>query len=245
MAMLTQGTQLYMLLESSVPGEMEILEVECAISFSPGEDTADRIDVTCLSADDRAFLDGLTTPGEGALTVNADSKNASHLRMYALSKTKKPFKWAVGFSDGKGIAPALNVGLTDWELPDTRTWFAFSASISSFPFDFTGNSVVATAAKLNRTGASQWTPKAGSIVVLPVAYTVTVTDPLAFVLRMNGVPTAAIDASADSTDVKTAIEAAFVGVTAVVTGSAGGPYSVTLTDATGTLSGIGATVVVV
>lgn len=161
MAMLTQGTQIFMLLETSTEGEFEIMEVECAVAFNPGEDAADRIDTTCLSARSRSFLDGLTTPGEGSLTVNADSTNASHLRMYALSKTKKPFKWAVGFSDAETtVIPTLTVGKDDWELPSTRTWFTFDASISAFPFDFAGNSVVATAAKLNRTGESDWKPKA-------------------------------------------------------------------------------------
>ena len=158
MAILTQGTQIYMLVPDDDDATYEVVEVGCATDFNPGSDTTDRIDVTCLSAGTAAFMDGLTTPGEGSLSLNADPKDESHLTMYELSKSKKTIKWAVGFSDGKNVEPEHTSGNT-WELPATRTWFEFEGSISAFPFDFTGNAVVSTAVSINRTGASDWTPK--------------------------------------------------------------------------------------
>ncbi|HEL8386178.1 TPA: phage tail protein, partial [Escherichia coli] len=43
MSVLTQGTQLYVLIDGVVS------EVECITSFSPGSNPADQIEDTCLS----------------------------------------------------------------------------------------------------------------------------------------------------------------------------------------------------
>lgn len=250
MAVLTQGTQVYLLVANEdIPGEKRIVEVECATTFQPGEDTADKIDVTCLKAKSRSFLDGLTTPGDGSFTINADARYASHLLLKKLAdgKTadkKEPIMWAVGWSDGEA-EPTLNGSNTGWVLPTTRTWITFMASVSAFPFDFTGNAVVATNCTINRSGDTEWTPKAGTAPVLPTDYTVTVTDALAFVLRIGATATASIAFDATAAAVKAAIELAVPAVTATVTGSDGGPYSVSLAGATGALTAMGATVAVV
>ncbi|HRN97606.1 MAG TPA: hypothetical protein PLZ58_04130, partial [Candidatus Saccharibacteria bacterium] len=57
--------------------------------------------------------------------------------------------------------------------------------------------------------------------------------------------TASIAFDATAAAVKAAIELAVPAVTATVTGSDGGPYSVSLTGATGALTAMGATVAVV
>lgn len=78
---------------------------------------------------------------------------------------------------------------------------------------------------------------------LPTNYTVTVTGATAFYLLLAGVPTDSIDAGETAANVKIELDASWAGVTSTVTGSAGGPFTVALSGATGTVTGIGATVV--
>lgn len=248
MAILTQGTEIYILVNNeNIPGEKRIVKVECPTAFQPGEDSADQIDTTCLDADARSFMDGLRTPGQGSLTINADPRSSSHLLLSELaagrtSDGKDPFPWAVGWSDGKGIKPVLNANKDGWELPDTRTWIEFLASVSTFPFDFSGNAVVATNCTISRSGDSRWLPKAGGgAAILPTEYTITVTDPIGFVLRVGTATTATIAHDADETAVESALDALGMADSVTVTGAAP-DFTATFTEPQGELSGFGADV---
>ncbi|MET1069993.1 MAG: phage tail tube protein [Pseudomonas prosekii] len=162
MSILTQGTQVYALVPSAAdPAVLEVFEVECATAFSPGGNPADQIEVTCLSDKVRRYMRGLRTPGQASLTLNADSNNTSHIRLHQLSEDDsiESVAWAVGWSDGFGIPPTLNVGGDDFVLPPTRTWFIFDGYVSDFPFDFAANTVVTTAATIQRSGGSAWIRK--------------------------------------------------------------------------------------
>ncbi|WP_445621342.1 phage tail tube protein [Kushneria sp. Sum13] len=159
MAVLAQGTNVYFL----DPETKQVVTVECATSFNPAGAPADQIETTCLEDQDRTYKRGLRTPGQASLGVNADPQYASHIRLHELSESRtiEDVKWAVGWSDGTA-APAVNAEGTDFELPDTRTWFVFEGYVSDFPFDFQSNSVVATAATIQRSGGSAWIPKASA-----------------------------------------------------------------------------------
>lgn len=249
MAVLTQGTEVYILVANpDVPGEKRVVKIDCPTAFQPGEDSADQIDVTCLDAQSRAFLDGLRTPGQGSLTVNADPRNASHLLLYQMSMGntpdgKDPVKWAVGWSDGRGIAPVLSNGNTDWDLPDTRTWLEFDASVSTFPFDFSGNAVVATNATISRSGDGRWIPKAGTgTVVYPTEYELTVTDAVGFILRAGAALSGTIAHDADDTEVESAIRGLSMAANVAVAGTAP-TFTVTLTIPTAEMTGYGVTIV--
>ncbi|MGV8481975.1 phage tail tube protein, partial [Pseudomonas aeruginosa] len=52
-------------------------------------------------------------------------------------------------------APQADFGV---HLP-ARTWFTFEGYVSDFPFDFASNTLVATQATIQRSGAGKWTPK--------------------------------------------------------------------------------------
>lgn len=161
MSILTQGTQIYAVVPSVASSEaFEILEIECATAFSPGGNPADQIEDTCLSAKVRSYLRGLRTPGQASLTLNTDPRNDSHVRLHELSEddTIDNIKWAVGWADGTAD-PTLNSAGDDFELPDTRTWFLFDGYVSDFPFDFAANTVVTTAATIQRSGGSAWIRK--------------------------------------------------------------------------------------
>ncbi|WP_278185157.1 phage tail tube protein, partial [Klebsiella pneumoniae] len=43
--------------------------------------------------------------------------------------------------------------------PTDRTWYTFRAYVSDFPFDFQGNTVVSTAATMQRSGPGLWVRK--------------------------------------------------------------------------------------
>lgn len=237
MAILTQGTQVYALVPTVAnPAIFEVLEIECATAFEPGGNPADQIETTCLSENVRSYLRGLRTPGQASLTINADPRNASHIRLHQLSEddTIESLAWAVGWSDGtaapgvgKGVAsvtissggtgytgtPTVTLsappaggttatgtvtvsggvitGVTitnpgsgyvsaptvtfsgagsgaagtavlgnyDFSLPTSRTWFVFDGYVSDFPFSFAANTVVTTAATIQRSGGSAWIKK--------------------------------------------------------------------------------------
>ncbi|RXT61648.1 MULTISPECIES: phage tail tube protein [Pseudomonas syringae group] len=164
MSILTQGTQVFALVPSANnPAVLEILEIECATAFSPGGNPADQIEVTCLSDKVRRYMRGLRTPGQASLTLNADPRNASHVRLHQLSEddTIESVSWAVGWADGTA-APTLNADKDDFELPPARTWFIFDGYVSDFPFDFAANTVVTTAATIQRSGGSAWIRKTAS-----------------------------------------------------------------------------------
>ncbi|MNJ41267.1 hypothetical protein D3C77_361860 [compost metagenome] len=198
MSILSQGTQIYALVPTSGnPSIFEAMEIECATAFSPGGNPADQIETTCLSETVRSYMRGLRTPGQATLSLNADPRNASHVRLHQLSEDDsiESIRWVVGWSDGKGIAPTVgtsgslaaispgsgyttapNIALTggggadasatavlgdgdDFVLPPTRTWFVFDGYVSDFPFDFAANTVVTTAATIQRSGGSAWIRK--------------------------------------------------------------------------------------
>ncbi|WP_442968979.1 phage tail tube protein [Pseudomonas sp. PGPR81] len=110
MSILSQGTQIYALVPTSGnPSIFEVMEIECATAFSPGGNPADQIETTCLSETVRSYMRGLRTPGQATLSLNADPRNASHVRLHQLSEDDsiESIRWVVGWSDGKGIAPTV------------------------------------------------------------------------------------------------------------------------------------------
>lgn len=168
MSILTQGTQVFVLDKPAPTGPASVLEVECATAFNPGGNPADSIEDTCLKNRTRTYRKGLRTPGQASLTVNADPANASHIRLHQLSEMDgdTTMKWAVGWSDGPLDAdgeptalPTVNEAGDDFVLPTTRTWFVYEGYVSDFPFDFAANTVVSTAATIQRSGGSAWIPK--------------------------------------------------------------------------------------
>ena len=110
MSMLTQGTQVYVLAPTQAnPAILEVLTIESVTAFNPGGSPADQIEDTSLEETSaRSYLRGLRTPGQASLTINADPRNASHLRLHQLSESNSntPLKWAIGWSDGAGTPPA-------------------------------------------------------------------------------------------------------------------------------------------
>ena len=155
MSVLTQGTQVYFV----DPDSLAVTAVQCATALNPGGQPADQIEDTCLESFVRTYKKGLRTPGQASLTVNADPQYASHIRLHELSEeaNDRNIKWAVGWSDGTAAPTVDSDG--DFILPTSRTWFTFVGYVSDFPMDFAQNTVVVTAATIQRSGGSEWTKK--------------------------------------------------------------------------------------
>lgn len=134
MAILSQGSQVYMLAESETPGTFEVVAIACATAFNPGGSPADQIETTCLEENDRSYMPGLRTPGQASLTVNFDPSEPSHVRMFELSQQNPSptIKWALGWSDGteapgvgKGVASVtISAGGTGYTGTPTVTFSA-------------------------------------------------------------------------------------------------------------------------
>ncbi len=162
MSILTQGTQIYALVPPvSGTGAATVLEIEGVTSFNPGGNPADQIEDPCLSDTSRKYKKGLCTPGQATLGINADPRLASHVRLFQLSEKdgETSVKWAIGWSDGIDVKPTVSTEGDDFVLPPARTWFTFEGCVSDFPFDFASNTLVATQATIQRSGAGKWTPK--------------------------------------------------------------------------------------
>ncbi|WP_370679377.1 phage tail tube protein [Comamonas sp. GB3 AK4-5] len=160
MALLTQGTEVYALVpKKDDPTQLEVIVIDDATEFDPGADSADDIETTPLSArKSRTYLPGLETPAEATLTIQADPRVPSHVRLYELRNV--PLQWAVGWSDGTEppTAPATS-GDGKLVLPKTRTWFIFDGHVKTFPFNLEGNSVVKSTITIRRSGESDWVRK--------------------------------------------------------------------------------------
>lgn len=155
MSILAQGTKIYFI----DPDDDSVVQVNCATTFSPGGAPADQIEDTCLEDYERSFKPGLRTPGQATMGINADPRNASHIRLHQLSEEnpQPTLKWAVGWSDGTADPTVDSSG--DFVLPTTRTWFTFQGYVADFPFDFAQNTVVTSTISIQRSGGSAWVKK--------------------------------------------------------------------------------------
>jgi hypothetical protein len=157
MSILTQGSQVFFV--DTAGSSPSIMEVQCATAINPGSAPADQIEDNCLKHRERSYKPGMRTPGQGTLTLNADPQYDSHIRMHQLYEADPPPSviWIVGWSDGPldsngepNSLPTLDSS-GELQLPNDRTWYVFRGYVADFPFDFQGNSLVATQVSIQRT----------------------------------------------------------------------------------------------
>lgn len=155
MAQKTQGTMLYLI----DPTGDEILEVGCITNISGLDATLEQIETTCLSANARTYVAGLATPGTATFTINADSADASHVRIHQLKTQGINLQWAIGWSDGVA-PPTVDAGPpVGFTLPTTRSWITFEGFMNAFSFDFSQNSVVTSNVGIQISGDPVWVQK--------------------------------------------------------------------------------------
>jgi hypothetical protein len=158
MPVLTQGTHIFFKDPTAEAGS-EIVRVRKATALNPGANPADQIETTDLEeTNSKNYMRGLRTPGQATMTVNADPSEPSHIRLSDLAEGEEEtvLEWYVCWSDG---TEEPTVALDAVTLPDTRTWYRFEAYVSDFPFDFQGNTLVATQVTMQRSGKGEWIKK--------------------------------------------------------------------------------------
>lgn len=157
MAIKTQGTQLYFI-DPEPSGGPEVLTVQCAISIDGIGGAREQIEVTCLEDIARAYEAGLITPGTMTVTIQADSRNESHVRLHELYVSGTKFDAAIGWGNGTD-APNIDSG-DELDFPDTRDFIAmYQTYVSDFPFNFELNAVVTSAVTFQLSGLPTWFPK--------------------------------------------------------------------------------------
>ena len=155
MAKKTQGSELYFI----DPATGVVTEVGCVLNIDGIDTTNEQLDATCLSDLARRYESGLATPGQATFGLNIDPSDPSHVRLHQLKVAGTVLEWALGWSDGIGIAPTGVDSAGDFILPTTRTWYEFEGYIADFPFDFGLNALVTSQVPIQRSGPAVWTPK--------------------------------------------------------------------------------------
>jgi hypothetical protein len=176
MSILSQGTQVYALVRSIAnPANFEVMEVECATAFSPGGNPADPIETTCLSQKVRTYMRGLRTPGQASLTVNADPRIDSHIRLHQLSEddTDETIHWVVGWSDGTDIRPTVVAAgaLDEIRLTNAGTGYTTAPTVTLTGGGGTGATATAQVAGGKVTGFTITNPGTGYTSAPDVAFT--------------------------------------------------------------------------
>lgn len=136
---LSNGTDVWI-----VHGTVPVLtKMGCIKALVLGDDSATEVDTTCLQETSTKTSEyGLSTPGEGSISIDTDPKNLSHMTLLQLASGKEKVHVYVGWSDGVS-EPTLTVG--EIELPETRTWSHFEAIVRK------GSPVFAVDAMVNHT----------------------------------------------------------------------------------------------
>lgn len=139
MAIKTQGTQLYVIDPGDGSATASVLKVGCVTSIDGVDTSVDQRETTCLEDLARTYEAGMATPGNATFGINFDPADESHVRMHELKVAGTTLQWAIGFSDGRDIAPTVGTdsdGNPDFILPTTRSWLTFEGYMSSYPFSF-------------------------------------------------------------------------------------------------------------
>ena len=158
MASKTQGTQLF-IIDNDATGGPEVLTVQCAISISGIGGAREQIAVTCLDDVARAYESGLITPGAMSVTIQADSRNASHIRLHELYVAGTKFDAAIGWGNGTAVPTIDSAG--DFEFATTRDYLEMKDTyIADFPFSFDLNAVVTSEVSFQLSGLPTWFAKA-------------------------------------------------------------------------------------
>lgn len=154
MARLTQGTQLFFV----DPYDNTVVEVACATAISGIEASRDQIETTCLSGSSRTYEPGMPTPGQAQITINADGREASHVRLHELYRDGTKVNWAIGWS-GSTAPPTVDSN-GEFTLPADREWSTFNGYVANFPFDFAPNAVVTSNVPVQLSDFPEWIPAA-------------------------------------------------------------------------------------
>jgi hypothetical protein len=102
--------------------------------------TNEQVETTCLEAQVRTYIAGLSTPGTATFGLNVDTSDSTHVRLHQLKVLGVTLPWAIGWSDGTADPVVDSAG--EFDLAATRSWIDFEGFMTDYPFNFAQNSVV-------------------------------------------------------------------------------------------------------
>ena len=150
----TQGTELFLL----DPDGDVVLAVACVTSIDGVDITREVLENTCLEASTRTYEGGILTPGTPSFGLNFDPARTSHLRIEELLQSGVEVPWAIGCSDGTADPTVDSTG-SEFDFPTTRTYIAFRAFVTAFPFPFPANEILRSTITLQMSGPRALIPK--------------------------------------------------------------------------------------
>jgi hypothetical protein len=156
---LTKGTQLYILDPRQPPFDDVITKLDCPKTITGLSESTPQIDTTCLDSTAMEFVPGMPSPSAITIGLDFDPETQSHLLIYDLKKEQVVTQFAIGWSDGVGIAPTGVDSNGLMELPATRTWLVFRGYVADLPFDFAVNSTVQSSFTIQQSGGYDLIPK--------------------------------------------------------------------------------------
>jgi len=159
MSVKTQGTKLWFINPTVTPEvatDFQTLTSPTGITGLGG--AADQIDVTSLDdTTDRAYVAGLSNPGQVSVPFTFKPGEASQQSLFALKASGAIIPWLVGLTDGTAEP---TVAANAFVVPTTRTTVRFSAYVADVSLDIATNEVVRGTLTLQRSGAVTPTFKA-------------------------------------------------------------------------------------
>ena len=120
---LTQGTKVY------IKSGSELFAMDCIKAIQLGDDSSTEIDTTCIDETiSKTSRYGLTSHGEGSLSINTDPTNQSHIKLLQLASDRAEVEVIVAWSDGVAL-PTAGVAQAPTVLPVGRTFTTFVANL--------------------------------------------------------------------------------------------------------------------
>lgn len=144
---LTQGTNVY--IKHGETGAFVLTKMVCIKGIQLGDDNPSDIDDTCLEEENvKTSTFGLSTPGDGSITINTDPDNATHLTLLQLAEERALVEVFVGWSGSK-TPPTMAVdGVVT--LPPDRTWTSFQTLLKDTAPTFEPDSLVGHSVPMKR-----------------------------------------------------------------------------------------------
>lgn len=154
---LAQGFQLFLVDRLTAPSTPVLREVGNITNLGEFGGVADDLDTTNLMSTAKEKIRGLIDNGEMSLQVNLNTVDQVHKLLWKLHKMTPAqgdprTQWIIAGSDGVAL-PTLDSN-DSINPPGDRAWWSFDASVKSFRFPVSVNTIVNSTVALSISGAA-------------------------------------------------------------------------------------------